>query len=90
MQYKLYTLPHCEKCEAVKKYLKASNIKADEINLGDDEGVAELRRSYSQLKDKIQRNSSGQIPIPLFVAFEGNKITTVVHTLEEVKAFIGS
>lgn len=89
MEYKIYTMPHCEKCEAITEYMKSVDSSYQEIDLGDDEGVAELRKIYPKLKDKVQRTEDGQLPIPLFLGIEGEEIKGVAHTLDEVKALVG-
>jgi glutaredoxin len=89
MTYKIYTMPNCEKCENIKEYLGSVQESYQEVDLGDDEGVAELRKIYVQLKDKIERTEDGQMPIPLFVSSEGDEVKQVGHTLDEVKAIVG-
>jgi glutaredoxin len=86
MEYKIYTMPMCEKCGAIKEFLSGGGISFSEVDVGDDDGVAELRKIYPKLRDKIERTSDGQMPIPLFIGVEGEEINAVAHTLDEVKA----
>ncbi len=39
---KIYTLPDCPHCEAVKKFLKSENTKFEEINVLDKEKAKEM------------------------------------------------
>jgi glutaredoxin len=88
MIYKVYTLPHCEKCENIKEYLATRNIAFEVIDLGDDDGVAALRKIYVKIKDKVQRTEDGQLPIPLLIAFDNNDVKGVAHTVDEVKTLV--
>jgi glutaredoxin len=88
MQYKIYTMPHCDKCETVKSHLKSANISFEVVDLGDDEGVAELRKIYPKLKDKVKRTEDGQLPIPLFISFDNDSVIGVANTVDEVKSII--
>ena len=77
MNIKIYTMPHCDKCKEIKEYLSGMGI--EEVDLGEAEGVAEIRKIYPKIKDKITRKD-GQLPIPLVIIGE-----KVAHTLIEVK-----
>lgn len=88
MDYKIYTLPHCDKCEAIKDFLKQVNMQVEVVDLGEDDGVAALRKIYIKLKDKVTRTEDGQLPIPLFVAFDAGNVIEVGHTLDEVKRIV--
>ena len=88
MEYKIYTMPLCDKCKKIKEYFHSSNITFSEVDLGDDEGVIELRKVYPKLKDRVKRTDEGQLPIPLIVAMDGNEIKGIAHTLDETKAIV--
>ena len=85
MSYKLFTMPHCDQCATIKEFLKENSIEFTEVDLGDDDGVSELRQIYPKLKDKITRTEDGQMPVPLFVSDDFK----VANSLEEVKAIVG-
>ena len=42
MNIKIYTMPHCDKCKEIKEYLSGMGI--EEVDLGEAEGVAEIRK----------------------------------------------
>lgn len=88
MNYKIYTMPHCEKCEAIKNLLIENHAEFNVVDLGEDEGVGELRKIYIKIKDKVKRTDDGQLPIPLFIAFDGDEVSGIGHTIEEVKSLI--
>ena len=87
--YKLYTLPGCEKCKAVKGVLSATGMIGKEISLGSDDGLKKFRKEYSQLRGIIKRNSDGSLPVPtvLFYDSEGKFISTVAAP-EEIEAYL--
>jgi glutaredoxin len=78
----------CDKCKAIKEFLSSANIEFKEVDLGDDEGVVELRKIYPKLKDKVERTEDGQLPIPLIVSMENEEVKATAHTLDEVKELI--
>ena len=88
MEYKLFTLPNCPKCKDIKEFLREKGIEFKEVDLGEDEGVSELRKSYVQIKDKIKRTEDGQMPIPLFISYEGDTVKEVSNLLEEIKKIV--
>ena len=78
----------CDKCKKIKAHLESVDVEFDEVGLGDDEGVAELRKIFVKIRDKVTRTEDGQLPIPLIVKFENDKVTGVAHTLDEVKSLL--
>ena len=88
MKYKLFTATGCEKCELAKRFLKEKGIEGIEVSISDDEGVAELRKLYPQIKDKIARTEEGSMPIPLVVFYEDDNIIGVKHKQEEIEIFV--
>ncbi len=81
-------MPACDKCKDIKEHLNSVNIEFKDINLGDDEGVAELRKIYPKLKEKVQRTEDGQLPIPLLISLNQDEIKGTACTLDEAKALV--
>lgn len=79
MGYKLFTLPSCEKCTEVKKYLKGERINYEEINAAIGEGKIEFREFYNKNRKDIQRESDGAISLPILVYDE-----KIFQGLEEI------
>ncbi|MBD3164164.1 hypothetical protein GF323_03125 [Candidatus Woesearchaeota archaeon] len=88
MGLKIFTMPTCDKCNDMKEYLMDNNVDFEDINIGDDEGVKELRKIYPKFKDRIERSEDGQLPIPLLVMTEQEEIRDTAHTLEQAKAIL--
>ncbi len=87
--YKIFTLPTCEKCAEMKKYLNNFSIAGDNFDLASKEGLDVFRGYYKTLKDKIKRNSDGSLPVPTVLFFDDkNNIVDSVHTIDELKKFI--
>ena len=78
----------CDKCETAKQYLKEKGLEGSEVSISDDDGLAELRKIYLQIKDKIARNEGGSLPIPLVIFYNGDKIIGVKHKQEEIEEFV--
>lgn len=81
-------MPTCDICKEIKEYLKSASIDFTDIDLGDDEGVAELRKIYPKLKDKVERTPDGQLPIPLLIGIEEDEIKQTAHTLDGAKNLV--
>lgn len=89
IRYKIFTTVGCDKCEMVKQYLKDEGISGEEVSITEDEGVAELRQLYPKIKDMVERDDTGSLPIPLIIFFDdNNEIIAVKHKQEEIEAFV--
>jgi len=82
--YKLFSLPNCEKCTEVKDFLKSKNIPYEEFNLGMTAGKkvwgAILRTGYEPKKH------DGLYIMPILVKNNGSGIETIVQGPEDTKA----
>jgi len=92
VKYKVFTLPTCIKCPAVKDYLKQSGLEGQEINLKEKEGILELRKYYVLVKDKMPaRDAHGNLPLPIVLFFdEQDNIVHVANSLDEVQSAVKS
>ncbi len=89
--YKVFSMPHCEKCEKVKEFLATVSVAGSETSLKDDVGVVEFRKYYKDIKDKIARNEDGSLPIPTVLFFDSHdKIIGTAHTVEQAKTMLGN
>jgi len=86
--HKLFIMPACDKCTAVKQYLEEKQIQFEDHNLA-GEGMEEFRRYYPKVKEKVTRNEDGSlvIPIMLFLDSEEN-IVNFANKIEEIKHII--
>ncbi len=88
MKYKIFTTVGCDKCEIAKQFFQEQGIEGTEVNIADDEGVSELRQIYPQIKDKVERQEEGSLPIPLVLFYEGDEIIGIKHKQEDIEAFV--
>ncbi len=87
-RFRIFSLPNCDKCAAVKEYLNGK-INGETIDLGSDEGLKEFRTVYRRLKDKIERNDDGSLPIPTILLYdEDDNLVTVAHHVDQVKQIV--
>ncbi|MBU0756853.1 MAG: anaerobic ribonucleoside-triphosphate reductase [Nanoarchaeota archaeon] len=86
-KYKVFSLPNCSKCEAVKAHLATvSAMTGSETSLGADDGVKEFRQYYKDIKDRVKRNEDGSLPIPTVLFFDANEnIVGTAHDVDQVK-----
>jgi len=68
----LFTLPECEKCEKVKRYLEKNNIKYSEVNVGDkSEGKDKFTELYvhstANESKLIKKDDKGLIIFPVLL-----------------------
>lgn len=89
MKYKIFTTSGCDKCELAKQYFEKVGLQGQEVSIDDDEGLQELRELYPKIKDKVERDESGSLPIPLILFFdENNEIIAVKHKQEDIESFV--
>lgn len=86
--YKLFTMPTCDKCMTIKKYLKEKNILFEDYNIA-GEGMEEFRRHYPKIKKKVTRNKDGTLIIPIMLVFDDSgNIINFANKIEEIKRII--
>jgi len=84
--YKIFTMPNCDKCMKAKRFLNDISVTGEHIDLSTKEGLAEFRNYYRDLKDKIQRNDDGSLPIPTILFFDSsNNVVNIAHKPEELE-----
>lgn len=74
--YKLFTMPACSKCPAVKEHMQTLELNGEVINAGDPEGMQEARK-----------HSISTVPTAIFFDEQGN-IVSIAHDKEEVDKVI--
>ncbi len=87
-RFRIFSLPNCDKCTAAKEYLNGK-VNGETVDLGSDAGLKEFRNVYRELKDKIQRNKDGSLPIPTILLYDSDdKLVTVAHNVDQVKNIV--
>ena len=69
--YQVYTFPACEKCGELKRKLDERGINYEEINAGSSTGRLKLRDLLKKHKDKLKRDDTGWLILPLVVRSNG-------------------
>lgn len=91
MDYLLFTYPNCDKCEALKGYLKTAviagtPIRGEELSLVQKEGKLRVREFLGQIK----RDDSGAIILPIFVLREEGRLLGVFNNQAELDGWLRS
>ncbi|MBW2989755.1 ribonucleoside triphosphate reductase [Candidatus Woesearchaeota archaeon] len=87
-RFRIFSLPHCDKCAAAKEYLNGK-VEGETVDLGSDEGLKEFRTAYKELKDRIQRNKDGSLPIPTILLYDSeDNLVTVAHHVDDVRQIV--
>ena len=79
-------MPNCDKCAVLKEELAKFNINGVVVDAAEDEGVAEIRKIYPKIKDKITR-VDGSFPFPTLLLLDDNseEILHIVHNAEQLR-----
>jgi len=88
--YKIFTFPHCDKCEEVKEFLSNGEIEGKTIDLKSPEGNKEFRQHYTDksIRSNIKREEDGTLKLPI-VMFMGNGcVVSTAQGIEETKAVL--
>ncbi len=86
MEYLLFTLPNCDACEAMKTYLKGTELDVAEYNLIQKDSKRRVREFLGDLK----RDNSGAIIIPTLIILEEGNVAAVLNTHEELDNWLKS
>jgi len=88
--YKIFTFPHCDKCEAVKAYLKTHPMAGAIVDLKSPEGNKEFRKYYSDrsIKEKIKRMDDGTLKLPVVMFMDKENVVSTAQSLEEVQQIV--
>lgn len=86
MEYLLFTLPGCSKCDRVKELLKVKGIMAAEYDVSTRDGRDKIRQ-YIKL---LRRDSSGSVIIPTLIIEDNGQATAVLNSAEELDLWLKS
>jgi len=88
--YKIFTFPHCEKCEQVKSYLKDKPIAGSIIDLKSPDGNKEFRKYYSDksIKSQIKRMDDGTLKLPIVMFMDGEQVVSTAQDLEATQQIL--
>ncbi len=91
MDYLLFSYPNCDKCEAMKDYLKTAAeagapLRGDELSLVQKEGKLRVREFLGQIK----RDETGAIVLPILVLREEGRLLGVFNDRAELDGWLRS
>jgi hypothetical protein len=91
MDYLLFTYPNCDKCEAMKGYLKTATVggaplQGEELSLVQKEGKFKVREFLC----RIRRDEKGAIILPVFVLREEGRLLGVFNDQAELDGWLRS
>ena len=67
MEYQLYTVPKCDGCDEVKKFLDSRGVQYQEVNLRTDEGRKIFGQIYFGIDGKLRKTVQNKTILPLLV-----------------------
>jgi len=86
MEYKLFTFPNCERCHAVKDYLKSINVVYSEHNLGMRDGKKEFGKVLmGPFGTQLKKDEHG-IVMPILARMNDSGIEAIAQEMDDVKA----
>ena len=91
VQCEIYTFPHCEKCDKVKKLLKEHNIEFIPYNLKDKMGIDHFREyilSVTILKDLLVRNKDGTLNLPIVLFWDNGETIALTQGVDDTKKYL--
>ena len=86
MEFMIFTLPGCAKCDRVKELLKVKSLQAKEFDVSTKDGKNKIRDYLKMLR----RDSSGSIIIPTLIVEENGQATAVLNSVEELDLWLKS
>ncbi|HUU39037.1 MAG TPA: hypothetical protein VMW46_12650 [Candidatus Desulfaltia sp.] len=93
MDYLLFTYPNCDKCEALKDYLKTASaagaglpLRGEELSLVEKAGKMRVREYLGQIK----RDEKGTIILPVFVLREEGRVLRIFNDQAELDGWLRS
>jgi glutaredoxin len=89
MDYLLFTYPNCDKCEAMKDFLKTADtvpLRGEELSLVQKEGKLRVREFLGQIK----RDEKGGIILPVLVVREEDRVLGIFNDRAELEGWLKS
>jgi glutaredoxin len=86
MDFLVFALPGCAKCDKLKELMKAKRIEAKEFDVSTKDGRTKIR-DYIKL---LRRDSSGSVIIPTLIIEENGTAVAVLNSAEELDWWLKS
>ncbi|HEK85783.1 MAG TPA: glutaredoxin [Candidatus Aminicenantes bacterium] len=86
MNFLVFTLPGCSKCDRLKEVMKLKGIESQEFDVSTKDGRLKIRE-YIKL---LRRDSSGSVLIPTLIIEDNGLATAVLNSAEELELWLKS
>ncbi|MGB9764980.1 MAG: glutaredoxin family protein [Candidatus Saccharicenans sp.] len=86
MNFLVFTLPGCSKCDRLKEVMKLKGIERQEFDVSTKDGRLKIRE-YIKL---LRRDSSGSVLIPTLIIEDNGLATAVLNSAEELELWLKS
>jgi glutaredoxin len=86
MDFLVFTLPGCSKCDRLKEFLQANRLTYKEYDVSSKEGRSKIR-DYIKI---LRRDESGAIIIPTLIVEENGAAVGVFNSAEELGEWLKS
>jgi glutaredoxin len=86
MDFLVFTLPGCSKCDRLKEFMLARKMIYKEYDVSSKEGRSKIR-DYIKI---LRRDESGAIIIPTLIAEENGTVVGVLNSAEELEEWLKS
>lgn len=86
MDFLVFTLPGCSKCDRLKEFMLARKMTYKEYDVSSKEGRSKIR-DYIKI---LRRDESGAIIIPTLIAEENGTVVRVLNSAEELEEWLKS
>ena len=86
MDLLMFTLPGCSKCDRLKEFMLANQLKAAEFNVSTKEGRSRIR-DYVKF---LRRDESGAVLIPTLIIEENGVPVEVLNSAGELDGWLKS
>ncbi|MDD8020055.1 MAG: glutaredoxin domain-containing protein [Acidobacteriota bacterium] len=86
MDFLMFTLPGCSKCDRLKGFIRASQLEAVEYDVSTKEGRSKIR-DYIKI---LHRDKSGAVIIPTLIIEENGVPARALNLPEELEEWLKS
>lgn len=89
MNYELYTVPRCNGCEDVQKFLNEKGVQYSIYNLREPEHKKVFGKVYLGIASKLRKNVQNKTILPLLIGKNNGDVEQIAQELDEIKKLFG-
>jgi glutaredoxin len=86
MDFLIFTLPGCSKCDRLKEFMQASKLTYKEYDVSSKDGRSKIR-DYIKI---LRRDEAGAIILPTLIVEENGVAVRVFNSAEELGEWLKS